>query len=64
MDALVRAFARRRRLTRSGAEALDKPFQPVKMNFSGYSNAELHVHWHLVPRYDDDRIHGKTHGKK
>jgi diadenosine tetraphosphate (Ap4A) HIT family hydrolase len=36
------------------AEALDKTFQPVKMNFSCYGNAEPHVHWHLVPRYADD----------
>ena len=36
------------------AEALDKTFQPVKMNFSCYGNAEPHVHWHVVPRYADD----------
>jgi diadenosine tetraphosphate (Ap4A) HIT family hydrolase len=36
------------------AEAIHKTFQPVKMNFSCYGNAEPHVHWHLVPRYADD----------
>lgn len=41
------------------AQALDKTFQPVKMNFSCYGNAEPHVHWHLVPRYADDPHAGK-----
>jgi diadenosine tetraphosphate (Ap4A) HIT family hydrolase len=36
------------------AEALAATFQPAKMNFSCYGNAEPHVHWHLVPRYEDD----------
>jgi diadenosine tetraphosphate (Ap4A) HIT family hydrolase len=36
------------------AEALERTFQPVKMNFSCYGNAEPHVHWHLVPRYAYD----------
>lgn len=36
------------------AEALERTFQPRKMNFSCYGNAEPHVHWHLVPRFDDD----------
>jgi diadenosine tetraphosphate (Ap4A) HIT family hydrolase len=36
------------------AEALERTFQPLKMNFSCYGNADPHVHWHLVPRYADD----------
>jgi diadenosine tetraphosphate (Ap4A) HIT family hydrolase len=36
------------------AEALNKTFAPRKMNYSCYGNAEPHVHWHLVPRYEDD----------
>jgi diadenosine tetraphosphate (Ap4A) HIT family hydrolase len=36
------------------AEALHVTFEPVKMNFSCYGNAEPHVHWHIVPRYEDD----------
>ncbi len=41
------------------AEAIDKTFAPVKMNFSCYGNAEPHVHWHVVPRYADDPHPGK-----
>jgi len=36
------------------AAALYATFHPRKMNFSCYGNAEPHVHWHLVPRYEDD----------
>lgn len=24
------------------------------MNFACYGNAEPHVHWHIVPMYEDD----------
>src|SRR3954451_14607416 len=41
------------------AEALDRTFRPIKMNFSCYGNAEPHVHWHIVPRYEDDPHPGK-----
>lgn len=36
------------------AKALQATFDPWKLNFSCYGNAEPHVHWHLVPRYKDD----------
>ena len=36
------------------AEALNDTFKPWKMNFSCYGNAEPHVHWHVVPRYQGD----------
>jgi diadenosine tetraphosphate (Ap4A) HIT family hydrolase len=42
------------------AEAINDTFQPAKMNFSCYSNAEPHVHWHIVPRYDDDPHPGRN----
>jgi diadenosine tetraphosphate (Ap4A) HIT family hydrolase len=45
------------------AEALERTFQPLKMNFSCYGNADPHVHWHLVPRYADDPHLGKIRGK-
>jgi diadenosine tetraphosphate (Ap4A) HIT family hydrolase len=41
------------------AEAIDATFRPAKMNFSCYGNAEPHVHWHIVPRYEDDPHPGK-----
>ena len=41
------------------ADALDRTFQPEKMNFSCYGNAEPHVHWHIVPRYENDPHPGK-----
>jgi diadenosine tetraphosphate (Ap4A) HIT family hydrolase len=40
------------------AAAINKTFQPEKMNFSCYGNAEPHVHWHLMPRYRDDPYRG------
>jgi diadenosine tetraphosphate (Ap4A) HIT family hydrolase len=36
------------------AEALNNTFRPFKLNYSCYGNAEPHVHWHLVPRYEGD----------
>jgi diadenosine tetraphosphate (Ap4A) HIT family hydrolase len=41
------------------AEALNATFRPRKLNFSCYGNAEPHVHWHIVPRYEDDPHPGK-----
>jgi diadenosine tetraphosphate (Ap4A) HIT family hydrolase len=41
------------------AEAIRDTFRPRKMNFSCYGNAEPHVHWHIVPRYEDDPHPGK-----
>lgn len=35
-------------------EALHVTFEAVKMNFACYGNAEPHVHWHIVPMYEDD----------
>ena len=36
------------------AKAVHKTFAPSKLNYSSYGNAEPHVHWHIVPRYEDD----------
>jgi diadenosine tetraphosphate (Ap4A) HIT family hydrolase len=41
------------------AEAINATFQPRKMNFSCYGNAEPHVHWHIVPRSENDPHPGK-----
>ncbi len=39
------------------ARALVATFQPWKMNYACYGNAEPHVHWHLFPRYDSEPDH-------
>jgi diadenosine tetraphosphate (Ap4A) HIT family hydrolase len=36
------------------AKAIFATFGPTKLNYSCYGNAEPHVHWHIVPRYEDD----------
>jgi diadenosine tetraphosphate (Ap4A) HIT family hydrolase len=36
------------------AEAIQRTFQPWKLNFSCYGNADPHVHWHIFPRYETD----------
>jgi diadenosine tetraphosphate (Ap4A) HIT family hydrolase len=36
------------------AKAVHETFAPWKLNYSCYGNAEPHVHWHIVPRYQDD----------
>jgi diadenosine tetraphosphate (Ap4A) HIT family hydrolase len=36
------------------ATALNETFRPWKLNYSCYGNAEPHVHWHIVPRYQGD----------
>jgi diadenosine tetraphosphate (Ap4A) HIT family hydrolase len=32
-------------------------FNPWKMNYACYGNAEPHIHWHLFPRYESDPNH-------
>jgi len=36
------------------AHALDRVFRPEKMNYELLGNMVPHMHWHLVPRYEDD----------
>ena len=36
------------------AEALDKTFEPLKMNHALLGNAARHLHWHLIPRRQSD----------
>jgi len=40
--------------------AIQRAFQPWKMNYSCYGNAVEHVHWHIFPRYESDPDH-RTH---
>ena len=38
------------------AAALDKVFQPEKINYELLGNMVPHMHWHLVPRFATDRL--------
>lgn len=38
------------------AEALDKTFQPAKMNHALLGNGLPHLHWHLIPRGQSDPL--------
>jgi diadenosine tetraphosphate (Ap4A) HIT family hydrolase len=36
------------------AEAVFRAFKPRKLNYELLGNSVSHLHWHLIPRYDDD----------
>lgn len=36
------------------AEAVYKAFSPRKLNYELLGNTERHLHWHLIPRYEND----------
>ena len=36
------------------AEALHKLFKPKKVNYGAYGDTGCHLHFHLVPKYEDD----------
>jgi diadenosine tetraphosphate (Ap4A) HIT family hydrolase len=36
------------------AQAIEKAFQPVKLNYELLGNQVPHLHWHIFPRYPDD----------
>ena len=36
------------------AEAMFRAFAPRKLNYELLGNSVPHLHWHLIPRYDDD----------
>jgi len=38
------------------AEAIAAAVKPWKMNYECLGNAEPHVHWHLLPRYETDEM--------
>jgi diadenosine tetraphosphate (Ap4A) HIT family hydrolase len=38
------------------AEAIAKVVKPWKMNYECLGNSEPHVHWHLLPRYENDEL--------
>jgi diadenosine tetraphosphate (Ap4A) HIT family hydrolase len=36
------------------AEAVFKVFKPKKINYELLGNAQPHLHWHIIPRFDND----------
>ena len=40
--------------------AIVKTFSCYKMNYQSLGNMEEHVHWHLLPRYRDEKHFGKA----
>ncbi len=42
------------------AEAVDKAFQPNKINYGAYGDTLHHLHMHLVPKYEGKENWGST----
>lgn len=42
------------------AIAINKAFQPAKINFGAYSDTLKHAHWHIVPKYEGGPEWGGT----
>lgn len=42
------------------AAAMNKAFQPAKINYGAYSDKLAHLHFHLVPKYVDGMSYGST----
>ncbi len=38
------------------AEAVHRAFAPKKLNEELLGNTEPHMHWHIIPRYEDDPL--------
>ena len=35
------------------ANAINKVFSPAKINYGSYADKMQHLHWHIVPKYED-----------
>ncbi|MGB4413577.1 MAG: HIT family protein [Paludibacter sp.] len=42
------------------AEAMQKVFVPAKINYGAYSDKLAHLHFHLVPKYENGLSYGET----
>lgn len=38
-------------------KAISKTFSPWKLNIQSLGNQDQHIHWHILPRYEDDKYH-------
>jgi diadenosine tetraphosphate (Ap4A) HIT family hydrolase len=36
---------------------IDLEFKPLKMNYASLGNLDEHLHWHIIPRYENDPDH-------
>ncbi|MDD2742088.1 MAG: HIT family protein [Rhodocyclaceae bacterium] len=50
-------------------EVLRELLSPDKINLASFGNMTPHLHWHVIPRWQDDRhfpepIWGRVHGNK
>ncbi|MFH1075143.1 MAG: HIT family protein [Candidatus Firestonebacteria bacterium] len=37
------------------AAAIDKVFKPARFNYENLGNSTNHIHWHVIPRYKNDK---------
>ena len=42
------------------AAAIQKAFEPAKINYGAYSDKLAHLHFHIVPKYVDGHTYGST----
>ena len=45
---------------RKAAKAIQKTFNPGKINYGAYADTMKHLHFHLVPKYEGDPSWGTT----
>lgn len=41
----------------TAGKVIFETFKPWKMNYQCLGNKDQHVHWHILPRYEDDPYH-------
>ena len=44
------------------ANAIHKAFAPKKVNYGAYGDTGCHLHFHLVPKYEDDPLNSRISG--
>lgn len=44
------------------SEAVQNAFKSVKINCESLGNSCSHVHWHIIPRYENDPLLEKQYG--
>ena len=59
----LEAFARERvmRVVFAAEEAVRRVMRPDKINLASFGNMVPHLHWHVIPRFADDRHFPQLH---